>query len=301
MSPSQFTLDVLSRFIGYNGYNSFLDGEALCEVQSLVVVSDKLTDKDLERGDCVRLSWPPDRSCVVMCLGEGHFVVSMAENTKLKVGDTFDCHLFIMNEPLFIDNLVHDGGKPVCYVAGKKDGITFEIEKGEFAIIVGPSGAGKTTVLNMLGGMDACSGGTITVDGAVISGYNARQLTGYRRHDIGFVFQFYNLVQNLTAKDNFPAQLSGGEQQRVAIARALAKNPKLLLCDEPTGALDYQTGKAILKLLQDTCREKGVTVIVITHNSALTPMADRVIRIRNGTVAEEILQDHPTPVEQIEW
>ena len=210
------------------------------------------------------------------------------------------------------------------------DSVTFSVRKGEFVIIVGPSGAGKTTVLNMLGGMDACSGGTITVDGAVISGYNARQLTGYRRHDIGFVFQFYNLVQNLTAlenvelaaqicrdpldaatvldevglsdrKDNFPAQLSGGEQQRVAIARALAKNPKLLLCDEPTGALDYQTGKAILKLLQDTCREKGVTVIVITHNSALTPMADRVIRIRNGTVAVEILQDHPTPVEQIEW
>ena len=210
------------------------------------------------------------------------------------------------------------------------DSVTFSVRKGEFVIIVGPSGAGKTTVRNMLGGMDACSGGTITVDGAVISGYNARQLTGYRRHDIGFVFQFYNLVQNLTAlenvelaaqicrdpldaatvldevglsdrKDNFPAQLSGGEQQRVAIARALAKNPKLLLCDEPTGALDYQTGKAILKLLQDTCREKGVTVIVITHNSALTPMADRVIRIRNGTVAEEILQDHPTPVEQIEW
>ena len=210
------------------------------------------------------------------------------------------------------------------------DSVTFSVRKGEFVIIVGPSGAGKTTVLNMLGGMDACSGGTITVDGAVISDYNARQLTGYRRHDIGFVFQFYKLVQNLTAlenvelaaqicrdpldaatvldevglsdrKDNFPAQLSGGEQQRVAIARALAKNPKLLLCDEPTGALDYQTGKAILKLLQDTCREKGVTVIVITHNSALTPMADRVIRIRNGTVAEEILQDHPTPVEQIEW
>ena len=210
------------------------------------------------------------------------------------------------------------------------DDVTFSVQKGEFVVIVGPSGAGKTTVLNMLGGMDACSGGTITVDGEVISDYNARQLTGYRRHDIGFVFQFYNLVQNLTAlenvelaaqicrdpldaatvldevgltdrKDNFPAQLSGGEQQRVAIARALAKNPKLLLCDEPTGALDYQTGKAILKLLQDTCRQKGVTVIVITHNSALTPLADRVIRIRNGTVAEEILQEHPTPVEQIEW
>ena len=210
------------------------------------------------------------------------------------------------------------------------DDVTFSVNKGEFVIIVGPSGAGKTTVLNMLGGMDACSGGTITVDGAVVSDYSAKQLTGYRRHDIGFVFQFYNLVQNLTAlenvelaaqicrdpldaatvldevgltdrKNNFPAQLSGGEQQRVAIARALAKNPKLLLCDEPTGALDYQTGKAILKLLQDTCRQKGVTVIVITHNSALTPMADRVIRIRNGTVAEEVLQANPTPVEQIEW
>ena len=210
------------------------------------------------------------------------------------------------------------------------DGVDFVIEKGEFAIIVGPSGAGKTTVLNMLGGMDACTSGVITVDGALISDYSPRQLTTYRRYDIGFVFQFYNLVQNLTAlenvelasqickdpldaatvldevglserRNNFPAQLSGGEQQRVAIARALAKNPKLLLCDEPTGALDYQTGKAILKLLQDTCRQKGVTVIVITHNSALTPMADRVIRIKNGTVAEETLCAHPTPVEQIEW
>ena len=210
------------------------------------------------------------------------------------------------------------------------DHISFSINRGEFVVIVGPSGAGKTTVLNMLGGMDSASEGTITVDGALISGYSHRQLTTYRRYDIGFVFQFYNLVQNLTAlenvelasqickdpldaatvldevglserRNNFPAQLSGGEQQRVAIARALAKNPKLLLCDEPTGALDYQTGKAILKLLQDTCRQKGVTVIVITHNSALTPMADRVIRIKNGTVAEETLCAHPTPVEQIEW
>ena len=210
------------------------------------------------------------------------------------------------------------------------DGVDFTIEKGEFAIIVGPSGAGKTTVLNMLGGMDACSGGTITVDGARVSDYNAKRLTTYRRHDIGFVFQFYNLVQNLTALenvelasqickepldpkevlehvglghrlDNFPAQLSGGEQQRVAIARALAKNPKLLLCDEPTGALDYVTGKAILQLLQDTCRKEGMTVVVITHNTALTPMADRVIHIRNGKVAKTVLNDRPAPVEEIEW
>jgi len=210
------------------------------------------------------------------------------------------------------------------------DNISFDIGKGEFVVIVGPSGAGKTTVLNMLGGMDGCSGGTIRVDGALVSDYTPRQLTDYRRHDIGFVFQFYNLVQNLTAlenvelaaqicrdpldaatvldevglserKNNFPGQLSGGEQQRVSIARALAKNPKLLLCDEPTGALDYQTGKAVLKLLQDTCRQKGVTVIVITHNSALTPMADRVIRIRNGTVADMQINEQPTPVEEIEW
>ncbi len=209
------------------------------------------------------------------------------------------------------------------------DGVDFTVDKGEFTIIVGPSGAGKTTVLNMLGGMDACSGGTITVDGARVSDYNPKQLTAYRRHDIGFVFQFYNLVQNLTALenvelaaqicrepldardvlvhvglgdrlDNFPAQLSGGEQQRVAIARALAKNPKLLLCDEPTGALDYVTGKAILKLLQDTCRQEGMTVIVITHNTALTPMADKVIHIKSGRVAAE-RNAHPTPVEEIEW
>ena len=210
------------------------------------------------------------------------------------------------------------------------DGVNFEIEKGEFAIIVGPSGAGKTTVLNMLGGMDSCTLGLILVDGARVSDYNAKQLTGYRRHDIGFVFQFYNLVQNLTALenvelaaqicddpldarevlehvglghrlDNFPAQLSGGEQQRVAIARALAKNPKLLLCDEPTGALDYVTGKAILKLLQDTCRQQGMTVVVITHNTALTPMADRVIHIKNGKVERMERNPSPTPVEEIEW
>ena len=210
------------------------------------------------------------------------------------------------------------------------DHISFAIEKGEFCVIVGPSGAGKTTVLNMLGGMDACSGGTILVDGVQVSDMNARQLTEYRRNAIGFVFQFYNLVGNLTALENvelaaqickdpldaatvleevglaertnnFPGQLSGGEQQRVAIARALAKNPKLLLCDEPTGALDYQTGKQILQLLQDTCRKKGVTVIVITHNSAITPMADRVIRIKNGTVAEMRRNPEPMPVENIEW
>ncbi len=210
------------------------------------------------------------------------------------------------------------------------DHINFEIEKGEFCVIVGPSGAGKTTVLNILGGMDSCSEGVITVDGTVISSYSQKQLTTYRRHDIGFVFQFYNLVGNLTALENvelasqicrdpldaatvltevglehrmnnFPAQLSGGEQQRVSIARALAKNPKILLCDEPTGALDYITGKQILKLLQDTCRQKGVTVVVITHNSAITPMADRVIRIKNGRADEMYLNEKPTPVEEIEW
>ena len=205
------------------------------------------------------------------------------------------------------------------------DGIDFSIQKGEFVIVVGPSGAGKTTVLNILGGMDTATGGKVIVDGADIAKYSQRRLTGYRRDDIGFVFQFYNLVPNLTAKENvelalqicknpldaqevlqevglsdrlnnFPAQLSGGEQQRVSIARALAKNPKLLLCDEPTGALDYQTGKAILKLLQDMCREKGMTVIVITHNSALTPMADRVIRIKNGKVSETYETREPLPV-----
>lgn len=210
------------------------------------------------------------------------------------------------------------------------DEIGFEISKGEFVVIVGPSGAGKTTVLNILGGMDTATKGTVLVDGKNIADYNSRQLTAYRRDDIGFVFQFYNLVPNLTALENvelamqicknpldagkvlrevgledrmgnFPAQLSGGEQQRVSIARALAKNPKLLLCDEPTGALDYQTGKAILKLLQDMCRQKGMTVIVITHNSALTPMADRVIHIKNGTVSSMEMNEHPTPVEEIEW
>lgn len=207
---------------------------------------------------------------------------------------------------------------------------SFEIEKGEICVIVGPSGAGKTTLLNILGGMDSLSEGHVCLDGEEISKYDQKQLTTYRRHEIGFVFQFYNLVQNLTALENvslatqicknpmdsaqalekvelshrinnFPSQLSGGEQQRVAIARALAKNPKLLLCDEPTGALDYNTGKAILKLLQDTARETGMTVVIITHNQAITPMADRVIHVKNGTVSSIELNDNPVPVEQIEW
>ena len=210
------------------------------------------------------------------------------------------------------------------------DGISFEIEKGEFVVVVGPSGAGKSTVLNILGGMDTPSSGQIVVDGKDVSQYNKKQLTTYRRHDIGFVFQFYNLVQNLTAvenvelaiqickdpldpekvlrevglderMDNFPAQLSGGEQQRVSIARALAKNPKLLLCDEPTGALDYNTGKAILKLLQDTCRSMGMTIIVVTHNTAIAPMADRIIKIKNGRVDSMSINENPKPVEEIEW
>ena len=185
------------------------------------------------------------------------------------------------------------------------DHVTFHIEKGEFCIIVGPSGAGKTTVLNMLGGMDTCDEGHIWLDGKEVSAYNQRQLTEYRRYDVGFVFQFSNLVQNLTGLEhrmgNFPAQLSGGEQQRVSIARALAKNPKILLCDEPTGALDYKTGKQVLALLQDTCRSTGRTVIVITHNSALTAMADRVIRIKSGQAISNVVNEHPTPVEEIEW
>lgn len=210
------------------------------------------------------------------------------------------------------------------------DHVSFTIEKGEFCVILGPSGAGKTTVLNMLGGMDTCDEGTILLDGEKVSSFNQKRLTTYRRYDVGFVFQFYNLVQNLTARENvelaaeicrdpldadtvleevglshrrnnFPAQLSGGEQQRVSIARALAKNPKILLCDEPTGALDYKTGKQVLALLQDTCHSKGRTVIVITHNSALAAMADRVIRINSGRVIEETINPHPTPVERIEW
>ncbi len=207
---------------------------------------------------------------------------------------------------------------------------SFTVDKGEICVIVGPSGAGKTTLLNILGGMDTLTSGNVRIDGKDISAYSGRQLTAYRRYDVGFVFQFYNLIQNLTALENvemateicknplqpeeilarvglaeragnFPSQLSGGEQQRVSIARALAKNPKLLLCDEPTGALDYVTGKQILKLLQDTSRETGMTVIIITHNSALTAMADRVISVKNGTVVDEHRNETVTPVEEIEW
>lgn len=209
-------------------------------------------------------------------------------------------------------------------------GVNFSVDEGELCVVVGPSGAGKTTLLNILGGMDALTSGTVTVGGRDISRLSTKELTEYRRYDVGFVFQFYNLIQNLTALENvematrishadadaeeilrqvglgerlrnFPAQLSGGEQQRVSIARALAKNPKLLLCDEPTGALDYVTGKQILKLLQDTARERGMTVIIITHNSALTAMADRVVHVKNGTVEKVEIQEHALPVEEIEW
>ncbi len=225
-----------------------------------------------------------------------------------------------------VKKIYHMGEVDILAAAG----INFSIQEGEFAVVIGPSGAGKTTVLNILGGMDTATEGHVYVDGEDITTYSPRQLTTYRREDIGFVFQFYNLIPNLTAlenvelalqickdpmdarevmegvgladrMDNFPAQLSGGEQQRVSIARALAKNPKLLLCDEPTGALDYNTGKAILKLLQDTCREQGMTVVLITHNSAIAPMADRVIRIKNGLVSDVSVNLNPEPVENIEW
>lgn len=210
------------------------------------------------------------------------------------------------------------------------DGMSFEIERGEFAVIVGPSGAGKTTVLNILGGMDTADDGTVVVDDTIVSELSRKQLTKYRRHDVGFVFQFYNLIQNLTIRENielatdvcknrlpamemlehvglaerynsFPAQLSGGEQQRVSIARALAKSPKLLLCDEPTGALDYNTGKGVLSLLYNTCREREMTVILITHNQAITPMADKTIRIKSGVASSVVINLNPVPVERIEW
>ncbi len=221
----------------------------------------------------------------------------------------------------------YGNGEQVTYALNH---MSFVVEKGELCVIVGPSGAGKTTLLNILGGMDSATSGMVMLDGQEISKLNDRQLTDYRRNDVGFVFQFYNLVPNLTARenvelaseicknsldpvktladvglaervDNFPAQLSGGEQQRVSIARALAKNPKIILCDEPTGALDYNTGKAVLTLLQDTCRNTGKTVIIITHNGALTQIADRVIRVKNGQAYEVTTNDNPTPVQQIEW
>lgn len=209
-------------------------------------------------------------------------------------------------------------------------GVDFTVNRGEFVVVAGASGAGKSTILNILGGMDTASSGKVIVDNKEISKYSQKELITYRRYDIGFVFQFYNLVQNLTARENvelatqivkdplniddvlqavglserkgnFPAQMSGGEQQRVAIARALAKNPKLLLCDEPTGALDYNTGKAILKLLQDTCRERGMTIVIITHNLALAPMGDKVIKVKNGKIQSITINENPVPVERIEW
>lgn len=209
-------------------------------------------------------------------------------------------------------------------------GVSFNIEKGELAIILGSSGAGKSTILNILGGMDTIDEGTVTIDGKVISDYNQKQLTTYRRNDVGFVFQFYNLMSNLTAKENvelasdivadakdplkvledvklsdrinnFPSQLSGGEQQRVSIARAVAKNPKILLCDEPTGALDYMTGKKVLKILQDMCKKQDVTVIIVTHNSAITPIADKVIKLHDGKVSEIKINENPKNIEELEW
>ena len=234
-----------------------------------------------------------------------------------------------MKDFVYLDNVqkyYHMGSHTIAAA----DGISFSVDKGEFCVIVGPSGSGKTTVLNIIGGMDSGDGGSVVLDNLKVHKLNERQLTNYRRYDVGFVFQFYNLIQNLTAlenvelasqisrnpldpkevlkqvglgerMDNFPAQLSGGEQQRVSIARALAKNPKILLCDEPTGALDYETGKNILKLLQDSCRISGKTVLLITHNAAIAPMADKIIHLKNGKVGEIIKNDNPIPVERIEW
>jgi putative ABC transport system ATP-binding protein len=234
-----------------------------------------------------------------------------------------------------MDNFIEFKNVKKIYKMGEVEiealaGVDFSISKGEFVIIAGASGAGKTTILNILGGMDRLSSGDIWVDGAEVSRYNSKELITYRRHDVGFVFQFYNLVANLTAKENvelaaqvsknpldidkvicdvglddrkmnFPSQLSGGEQQRVAIARALAKNPKLLLCDEPTGALDYKTGKSILKLLQDTCRNTGTTLVIITHNLALTAMGDKVIRVKSGKIDSVTINEKPLDVEKVEW
>ena len=265
-----------------------------------------------------------------MLRSRGLFLLFPGENrAKIKKTGRLEWERAMKEDFIRFENVkkVYDSGE--VSVTALHD-VSFSINKGEICVIVGESGAGKTTLLNILGGMDSLTEGKILVDGEEVSSYNKRRLTLYRRTDVGFVFQFYNLIPNLTALENveiaaklsknalpprlvlqevgladraanFPAQLSGGEQQRVAIARALAKNPKLMLCDEPTGALDYNTGKAILKLLQDTCRDTGMTVIIITHNKALCDMADRVIRVKSGTVQSVTVNETVTPIEQIEW